>query len=158
MSETTKTRDRVIGYCEGRGIDLGCGDDKIRPEAIGVDIRNLPGVSVVGDATIISWAEDGTFDYVYSSHFLEHVDYPIECMKEWVRILKAGGHLILYLPHREHYTEYNPEHKHELTMEMVLEWVGIVGDFEVLVSEMDVEGPDRYSFLIIAKKKGESHE
>ena len=158
MSETAKIRERVIQHCEGRGIDLGCGDDKIRPEAIGVDLRNLPGVNVVGDATNISWADDESFDYVYSSHFLEHVEYPIECLKEWVRILKSGGHLILYLPHREHYTEYNPEHLHELTMEMVLEWVEKVGEFELLVSEMDIGSPDRYSFLIIAKKKGDRHE
>ena len=37
MSETAKIRDIALPYCEGCGIDLGCGAEKIRREAIGID-------------------------------------------------------------------------------------------------------------------------
>ena len=154
MSETAKIRERVMPYCEGTGIDLGCGSDKVRPEAIGVDLRDLPGVNVREDASgKLAWVMDEQFDYVYSSHFLEHVERPLDCLREWARILKTGGYLILYLPHKDHYTEYNPEHKQFLTMEMVFDWLDLVGGLEVKKSMMDV-GPDRYSFLIIAEKGG----
>lgn len=154
MSETAKIRERVLEYCQGYGIDLGCGDDKLKSETIGVDLRPLPGVNFIGDATkrLNRWFLDQEFDYVYSSHFLEHLDNPIEALCEWVRILKDEGYLVLYLPHKEHYLEYNPEHKQELDQETVLAWLKSVGDFEIVVNEMDV-GKDRYSFLIVAKKQ-----
>jgi len=156
MSESSKIREKVLRYCSGLGVDFGCGDDKIKAEAIGVDLRNLPGVSVVGDACgPLKWALDKTFDYVYSSHFLEHVADPKKCLREWKRILKAGGYMILYLPHKDYYKEPNPEHLHELTMEMVTDWLVELGDIEVVESRMDVEGKDRYSFLIVGRKKGE---
>jgi len=152
MSETAKIREQVIQYCNGFGVDLGCGNDKIRPEAVGIDLRNLPGVDVIGNAARkLKWAVDGQFDYVYSSHFLEHLDEPVEALAEWYRILKPRGHLILYLPHKDYYTEYNPEHKQELTMGLVLTWLNEIGSLEIIKSKMDV-GTDRYSFLIIAKK------
>jgi len=106
----------------------------------------------MGDASgKLKWTGDGQFDYVYSSHFLEHLDEPVEALHEWYRILKPGGHLILYLPHKDYYTEYNPEHKQELTMGLVLAWLNEIGNFEIIKSKMDV-GTDRYSFLIIARK------
>ena len=154
MSETAKIRDRVLKYCQGLGVDLGCGDDKITPQTFGIDIRPLALVDIVRDASgKLDCFDDGAFDYVYSSHFLEHLEKPVEALAEWIRILKMDGYLILYLPHKEYYTEYNPEHKQELDQETVLGWLAKLWRFEIVVNEMDV-GENRYSFLIVAQKKG----
>jgi glycosyltransferase involved in cell wall biosynthesis len=152
MSETAKIRERVLSYCKGKGLDLGCGDDKIVLDAIGVDLRELMGVDIVGDATKLHMFKDNQFDYVYSSHFLEHLYNPVKALVEWNRVLKNNGYLILYLPHMDHYKEYNPEHLQELTQELVLEWLKLAGNFDTIINEMDVD-ENRYSFLLIVKKK-----
>jgi SAM-dependent methyltransferase len=48
-----------------------------------------------------AWAikvPDGTYDFVLSSHMLEHSADPIRVLAEWRRLLKPGGHLLLVLP------------------------------------------------------------
>lgn len=41
---------------------------------------------------------DETFSFLLSEHTLEHITNPIKALNEWRRILKRGGHLILFLP------------------------------------------------------------
>lgn len=45
-------------------------------------------------------AADGTFDFVVSEHVLEHLGNPLKALREWGRVLKPGGKLFLFLPHR----------------------------------------------------------
>ena len=44
--------------------------------------------------------KNGTFDIIYSSHVLEHVPWYLveQVLKEWVRILKPGGQLEIWVP------------------------------------------------------------
>jgi SAM-dependent methyltransferase len=42
--------------------------------------------------------EDGTWDYVLSSHVLEHFFDPIKALKEWYRVLKPGGYIFMIVP------------------------------------------------------------
>ena len=68
--ETTKIRDRVLKYCEGVGIDIGCGQDKIRPEAIGIDKVPHPGVNIVAEVLCcmdLLWFHNECLDYVYTA-------------------------------------------------------------------------------------------
>lgn len=43
-------------------------------------------------------AADASYDFVLSSHMLEHSANPIRVLAEWRRILNARGHLLLVLP------------------------------------------------------------
>jgi len=45
--------------------------------------------------------------YVFSSHCLEHLDAWKEALREWIRVLKKGGILFLYLPH-ESMVQWHP--------------------------------------------------
>lgn len=45
--------------------------------------------------------EEGTFSFVLSEHVLEHIPNPLKSLKEWIRVLKPGGKLIIFLPHKE---------------------------------------------------------
>ena len=42
--------------------------------------------------------EDNRFDVVFCNHVMEHVDDPIQCMKELFRVMKPGGWAIMQVP------------------------------------------------------------
>jgi len=124
MAETAKARSRRERedffqlYCQGKGIDIGVGRidsitgaDAILPTVDGWDKDD-------GDATFMSGVVDETYDFVYSSHCIEHIDNPYLAVKNWFRILKSGGFLIIYAPHRDLYekqkslpSRWNGDHK-----------------------------------------------
>jgi len=80
------------------GIDIGCGDSK-KTGYIGVDIRKTKEVDVIADAQRLPF-RDGSFDYVYSSHLIEHFGHQEVkyVLAEWVRVLKKGGVLEIRCP------------------------------------------------------------
>lgn len=46
--------------------------------------------------------EENTYDFVLSSHSLEHIWNPIKALRAWIKVIKPGGYVFLVLPHREH--------------------------------------------------------
>ena len=56
-----------------------------------------PNAMVQTDLTQIGFADE-TFDVIYASHVLEHVQDDRQAMKEIFRILKVGGWAILQVP------------------------------------------------------------
>ena len=61
----------------------------------------LPGIDHVCDARDLSRFADGTFEYIYASHVLEHFDYRDEVLtvlREWHRVLAPGGALYISVP------------------------------------------------------------
>lgn len=154
MGETWKIRERVIRYCSGKGLDLGCGDEKITANSLGIDIGKTPVVDLVMNISKKLPFADGEFDYVYSSHALEHLDGEIgEILRDWTRVIRPGGHLILYLPHRDYYKEVNPAHKYSFCEGDILSRLKEIGGLKILENRLDV-GTGRYSFLIVAEKIG----
>lgn len=64
--------------------------------------RNKPvGRQYVVEATEMGRIPSGSYDFVLSSHVLEHTANPILALSEWVRLLKEHGLLVLLLPHKE---------------------------------------------------------
>jgi len=147
--ETSKIREKALPYCVGKGVDLGCGRDKIKPDAIGIDDDPWPEVDKVGNITKLDFA-DGELDYVYSSHALEDQVDTEAVLEEWSRAIRSGGNIVLYLPHKEHYKGVNLDHKHEFMPEDIAGILESMGH-KILVNENDV-GDNRYSFLIVSQK------
>ena len=83
----------ALKFCRGQGIDVGAGLWPL-PGAIPVDVWRGPGVE-----RSAADFEDGSLDYVFSSHCLEHISNWREPLMEWVGKLKAHGIIFLYLPH-----------------------------------------------------------
>jgi len=127
VSETSKCRERLAGFCSGNGLDLGFGGDPIVPHAICLD---LPGPYAAysehpqhlkGDATDLRWFRDANLDFVYSSHLLEDFEDTGDVLDEWLRVLRIGGLLVLFLPDEQAYRAYcqreglspNRHHMHE---------------------------------------------
>lgn len=52
------------------------------------------------EASILSALDSERYDFVISSNCLEHVANPIKALKEWLRIVRPGGHLLLALPNK----------------------------------------------------------
>jgi SAM-dependent methyltransferase len=66
--------------------------------------------------------EDDTYDFVHSSHCLEHLYDPYESFENWIRICKPGGHIITTIPDEDLYEQgvwpsnHNPDHKTSWTI------------------------------------------
>ena len=116
--ETYKARGRRLRegffekYCQGRGLDIGYAGDSIVKTVKGWDFEH-------GDAQYLNGLEDESFDFVYSSHLLEHLPNCELALTNWWRVLKPGGYLLLYLPHRDLYekkrhlpSRFNDDHEH----------------------------------------------
>jgi SAM-dependent methyltransferase len=82
-----------------RHLEIGPEEEPLR----GFETLNIVGgrnVDYVLDATQPLPFADATFDEIYSSHVLEHLPwYRTEAiLREWVRILKPGGRLNIWVP------------------------------------------------------------
>ena len=64
--------------------------------------RNKPaGRQFILEATAMECIPSASYDFVLSSHALEHTANPILALTEWVRLLKDQGTLVLLLPHKD---------------------------------------------------------
>jgi SAM-dependent methyltransferase len=101
MSDETKKsqqfrllRGDFKNFLHGKGIDIGSGPDPLQIEVGTV----RPWDKEDGDAQLMAGVADGEFDFVYSSHCLEHMQDVRETLSNWVRILRPGGHLYFTVP------------------------------------------------------------
>jgi SAM-dependent methyltransferase len=118
-------------FCQGRGLDIGCGD---WPLSWAMPIEKKHG----GDAMALPLEK---FDYVFSSHCLEHLVDPIKALKHWKSRLKKGGVLFLYLPHPDmtYWLPQNCEkHLHTWTPKEMARLVFDMGFENVIHSERDL--------------------
>lgn len=63
--------------------------------------KKKPGRQFISEATKLEGIPSGFYDFLLSSHVLEHTANPILALKEWIRLLKNYGLLILLLPHKD---------------------------------------------------------
>ena len=130
-------------FCKGKGIDVGYGDYQL-PGAIPIDIKqdteyhamNLP-------------AKDGSLDYIFSSHCLEHLPNWVQAIQYWKTKLKPqDGVMFLYLPHYD--MEYwrpwnNTKHIHIMDQDKIKDCFTHFGLINTIISNMDLT----YSFSAI---------
>ena len=111
-------------YLVGDGIDIGAGSDSICQYLEFFPLaRSCRSWDVQdGDAQALLGVPDNSFDFVYSSHCLEHMLNPLVALNNWIRVLKPGGHLIFLIPDEDLYEQgvfpstFNPDHKHTFTI------------------------------------------
>ena len=130
--------NHVIHLTGGKGIDVGCGLNKIHSQAIGIDKRLGQkdvgysfGAQIQGSGDRLPWFETGSLDYVFSSHALEHMSHVESTLREWHRIIVPGGRLVLILPDKRRYPNIgqpgaNPDHKHDF----------LPGDIEAILARV----------------------
>ena len=131
-------------FCAGAGVDVGAGR------------WPFPGARAVEDNPEENAyrlkAADGSQDFVFSSHCLEHLENWREALLEWRRVLKPGGVLYLYLPHpacRMWRPDVLPHHVWQPEPDALPAHLAGIG-FEIVESS---QFPDAYlSFYVVARK------
>ena len=82
-----------------RYLEIGPGDKRIE-NFEGINIVPNPATDYIADVANGIPCPNSVFDIVYSSHFLEHIEwFKTEFMlKEMYRVLKKGGHVEIWVP------------------------------------------------------------
>lgn len=128
MNETSKMnrvrKERGYdAYFSGKGIDIGCGRDLLSVKVFTNITSIMPYDQADGDANNCANLPDDHFDFVHSSHCLEHMRDPHISLHNWIRITKPGGHVIVAVPHEVYYEKlqwpsmYNLDHKWSFRLE-----------------------------------------
>jgi SAM-dependent methyltransferase len=137
MHETSKsilrrTHDQRFAtrYFVGDGIDIGAG-----PDTIGQYQSLFPLMGTVkawdtddGDAMLMAGVAEESYQFVYSSHCLEHLVDPVVAVRNWVRICKPGGYLVIVVPDEDLYEQgvwpstFNNDHKWTFTTGKTQSW------------------------------------
>jgi ubiquinone/menaquinone biosynthesis C-methylase UbiE len=68
--------------CGGRPLDFDKSFGDVR-----LDIERFPSVTIIADAQNLPF-KDKTFELVYASHLLEHLENPFKVIKEFKRVSK----------------------------------------------------------------------
>ncbi|MBT9486714.1 MAG: methyltransferase domain-containing protein [Rubrivivax sp.] len=117
-------------YLVGQGVDIGGKPDPLclyqtlfdRIESVRTwDLED-------GDAQIMEGVADGTFDFVHSSHCLEHLVDPRAGLRNWLRVAREGGHLVVTVPDEDLYEQgvfpstFNRDHKWTFTIHKHTSW------------------------------------
>lgn len=164
ISETSKCRHSLARYCQGDGIDIGFGGDPIVPHAICMDmpqgyanyahhVQHLH-----GDARNLHWFSADSLDWVYSSHVLEDFEDTRSVLYEWLRVVRPGGYIVLYLPDEQAYRAHcshqckppNIHHIHEFfSLDFVVSCLDGRDDIEIVHQQFPV---GIYSFELVLRK------
>jgi SAM-dependent methyltransferase len=137
MKECSKSIQRRLSdsnfirrYFVGDGLDIGG-----KPDPLVLYKEFFPLVQNIrtwdwedGDGQFLEGLSDESFNFVHSSHCLEHLVDPKEGLRNWFRILKQGGYLIITVPDEDLYEQgvfpstFNTDHKWTFTVFKTKSW------------------------------------
>jgi SAM-dependent methyltransferase len=117
-------------YIVGDGIDIGSGPDSLALYGEFFPLmRSCRSWDLAdGDAEHVASVQNATFDFVHSSHCLEHLRDPGNALENWLRILKPNGHLLCIVPDEDLYEQgvfpstFNSDHKHTFSIFKKASW------------------------------------
>lgn len=128
----------ALKFCRGRGLDVGCGKWPLAG-AVPVDLANG------GEAMALP---DGPWDFIASSHCLEHLVDPITALEHWHVRLRPGGVLFLYLPHpaqKYWLPQHCKKHRHSWSPQQMAQILLDLGYVDVIHGERDLV----WSFAVV---------
>lgn len=91
--------------------------------------ENNLGNVIIADSTDLGVIKTGTYDFVISSNNIEHIANPIKALKEFVRITKDNGLMLVVVPKKENCFD----HRREITS-----YLHLVNDYNNNISEADL--------------------
>lgn len=141
-------KDKALLYCKGKGIDIGADE---WPLENAIPIQENTHIN----AYKLNAFEDNSLDFIFSSHCLEHLEKWDEALSLWIKKIKKGGILFLYLPHKS-MKLWNPgapwvgnNHKWIPTYEKILPFITNKG---IEIIEYNPDKDKYWSFHILGKK------
>lgn len=154
--EASKIRWELVPYTGGRGLDLGCGPMKAYPHFIGVDINvdfartaHALRPEFTADCERLEMFADASMDFVFSSFLLQTIEDYRATLKDWWRMIKPGGHLCLYLPHKD--LHVNEDYKHDFAPSDITNAMRAIGSWDLVENQVREDG-DEYAFFQVYKK------
>ena len=151
ISRRLSNPDFINHYFVGDGLDIGG-----KPDPLSLYCEIFCQMKSVrtwdwedGDAQFLEGVSDEQFDFIHSSHCLEHMKDPEIAINNWFRVVKPGGHMIITVPDEDLYEQgefpssFNHDHKWTFTIFKEKSWSPksinvltlvqkISGEFEVL--------------------------
>ncbi|MSR77796.1 MAG: class I SAM-dependent methyltransferase [Candidatus Omnitrophica bacterium] len=102
----------VLELQKSQVLDVGCSRNKVSG-AIGIDIDPNSQADIIHDLNQYPYPiESNSFETIMAQHIIEHVNDPVQFMKELYRILKPGGKITFETPHFSSRVAYSePQHK-----------------------------------------------
>jgi SAM-dependent methyltransferase len=145
-------------YFVGHGIDIGG-----KPDPLELYVELFPLCKSIrtwdwedGDAQHMASVVDSQFDFVFSSHCIEHMVDPKLALKNWIRIVKLGGYLILTLPDEDLYEQgvfpstFNRDHKWTFTIAKRDSWsnksISLLHFLDQFISEVEIHRIEQINF------------
>jgi SAM-dependent methyltransferase len=134
-------------YFVGHGIDVGCGLDSLAnyaalfPRIKSITDFDLPD----GDAQYLAKHGDASFDFLHSSHCLEHMRDPRVALTNWLRVVKPSGYLIIMIPDEDLYEQgiwpstFNNDHKHTFTLCKQQSWSPVSVNVTELIAALSTQ-------------------
>ena len=110
---------RAFRLCRGFGLEIGALHDPFDLDAavLRLDRMDQTGlrrwyegdaraprirrVHAVAERPPYPFLADGAFDFVISSHTLEHMPNPGLALEEWLRVTRPGGVVVAVIPNRD---------------------------------------------------------
>lgn len=133
-------------------VELGCGPVKTVERALGIDrvphgtiIPHLNGqlsvADIVADVAGELPLENESQDVLIARHILEHIPNEIKTLREWGRVLRKGGKMIIAVPDEKvtRSIPLNPEHLRVYTEESLRDTMQLLG-FKEIKSESAQNG------------------
>jgi SAM-dependent methyltransferase len=137
MKECSKSVPRRLShpafsnrYFVGRGLDIGG-----KPDPLALHLAAFTRMESVrtwdredGDAQRLEGVADASFDFIHSSHCLEHLVDPRDALGHWLRVVKPGGHIVVTVPDEDLYEQgvfpstFNADHKWTFTIFKTASW------------------------------------
>jgi SAM-dependent methyltransferase len=170
-SETARYRHLTAQYLAGVGVDIASQGIAVVPWAISYDLpekefmRYSSGNPPKGPLQLRGFAEKLPFetqslDFVYSSHFLEDVFDWMPVLKEWDRVLRIGGRMVILVPDKELWNQAlqngqppNCEHRHEARVgELTEVFTRFFGHYKIIEDRLTQVVPGDYTILFAAKR------
>ncbi len=91
--------------------------------------RKSKGYQYIKDAVDLTGINNENYDFILSSHSIEHIANPFKALSEWLRVLKTGGLLLLVTPHKDGTFDHNRP---------ITQLQHLIDDFDRSVTEGDM--------------------
>src|SRR5262249_40600054 len=94
-------------YFVGEGLDVGSGRDSLgRFGGLFPLLQSVtPFDAGDGDGQLLEAIPKDRYDFLHSSHCLEHLRDPGIGLKNWVRVVRPGGYLVILVPDEDLYEQ-----------------------------------------------------
>ena len=153
---------QIEKWLVGRGLNLGCGN-KEYANAVGVDLIPYDSMGHAGSqigqkskGTVQANVEKvlpfkaGSQDFVIAQHIIEHLINPMGALREWNRVLKKGGKLLLCTPDEDVTSGIvlDPTHTHVFDKDFLSDLVLNTG-YKIL----ELKRTEKYCSLFLVAEK-----